>query len=120
MEYLIIAIKLFIALSIFNVWLIRFNKSTTWRGGEASNMKEEFAAYQLPSWFMYLVGFLKVLFGIFLILSIWYPSFEDIGAYGIAILMAGAVSMHLRIADPLKKSFPALSFLVLALIVALA
>jgi hypothetical protein len=33
--------------------------------------------------------------------------------------MLGAVSMHVKIGDPIKKSFPAFTFLVLSLIIAL-
>jgi hypothetical protein len=47
-----------------------------------------------------------------------YPQVELLAAYGIAILMTGAVSMHFKIGDPLKKSLPAFTFLVLSLAIA--
>ena len=62
MNYLIIGIKLVIALGIYNVWLLRSRKATNWRGGEAKNMKEEFEVYGLPGWFMNVVGLFKLLF----------------------------------------------------------
>lgn len=102
-------------LSILNVWLIRAKKPTEWRGGSASDIVEEFKAYGLPQWFMYVVGTLKCALAILLIASIMYPGVELIAAYGIALLMLGAVGMHLKIGDPLKKSFPAFTFLVLSL-----
>jgi hypothetical protein len=37
-----------------------------------------------------------------------------------AMLMLGAVSMHVRVKDPLKKALPALGMLVLCLTVAVA
>ncbi|NNL48365.1 MAG: DoxX family protein, partial [Acidimicrobiia bacterium] len=37
---------------ILNVWLLRFNKETEYRGGSATNMREEFDEYGLPAWFM--------------------------------------------------------------------
>lgn len=117
MPYLEIILKLTIGLSILNVWLLRANKSTQYRGGSASTIKEEFKAYGLPSWFMVLIGILKVALSVLLIVSIWYPSFEMYAALGIAILMAGAVSMHLKIGDPIKKAFPAALFLTLSLII---
>jgi len=117
MDYLGIAIKLVIGLSIINVWLLRFGKSTMWRGANAANMKEEFAAYGLSESLMKIVGTLKVLLSILLIASIWYYPLEDISAAGIAVLMVGAVSMHIKIKDPLKKSLPAAIFLILSILV---
>lgn len=118
-EYLEIALKLIVGLSILNVWLLRSKKSTEWRGGEAGNIREEFKAYGLPEWFMYVVGTLKVTLAVVLLASIMYPEYEMYAAYGIAFLMLGAVSMHVKIGDPLKKSFPAFSFLVLSVVIAL-
>jgi len=119
MEYLEIAIKLTIAISVLNVWLIRFGNSTQWRGGNAQNMKDEFSAYGLPIWFMYVIGALKVLLSLLLILSIWYGSLELYAAGGMAFLMIGAVVMHLKVKDPIKKSFPAALFLTLSIAVLL-
>jgi hypothetical protein len=117
MEYVEIAIKLIVGLSILNVWLLRANKSTPWRGGQAGDIKEEFKAYGLPQWFMYAIGTLKVALALLLLASVMYPQVELIAAYGIAFLMLGAVGMHIKIGDPLKKSFPAFTFLVLSLAV---
>ncbi|PWN06134.1 DoxX family protein [Rhodohalobacter mucosus] len=119
MEYLIIALKLIVGLSILNVWLVRSKKSTAWRGGDAKNIEEEFKAYGLPVWFMWTIGTLKVVLAILLIASIFYPQVEAVAAYGIAFLMLGAVSMHIKIGDPIKKSLPAFTFLVLSLAIAL-
>lgn len=115
MEYAIIIIKVFIFLSIVNVWFFRFNKPTSWRGGQAANMKREFEVYGLSESVMYLVGGLKVLAATLLIVSIWVPQLTLPAAGIMAVLMAGAISMHLRVKDPLRSSFPALSFLVLSL-----
>jgi hypothetical protein len=119
MEYLVIALKLIISLSIINVWLFRFGKSSQWRAGEAANMKEEFAVYNLPAWFMMIIGGLKIILALLLLASIWFHQLEDIAAYGIAALMLGAVSMHIKVGDPPIKSLPAFSFFVLCLMVAL-
>jgi len=118
MEYVEIAIKLIVGLSILNVWLLRANKSTEWRGGDANNIVEEFETYGLPKWFMYLIGGLKSVLAVLLLASIMYPQVELLAAYGIAFLMTGAVSMHFKIGDPLKKSLPAFTFLVLSLAIA--
>lgn len=117
LNYLIIAIKIFIFLSIMNVWFVRFNKSTPWRGGTASSMKDEFKAYGLSETMMYVVGFLKVLSATLLVVSIWVPELSTPAASVLAILMLGAIAMHIKVKDPLKKSFPAFSFLVLCLVI---
>jgi uncharacterized membrane protein HdeD (DUF308 family) len=119
MEFVMIALKLIVGLSILNVWLVRSKKSTAWRGGDANDIKEEFKNYGLPVWFMYAVGTAKVVLAILLIASIYYAQVEAVAAFGIAFLMLGAVSMHIKIRDPLKKSFPAFTFLVLSLVIGL-
>ena len=119
-NYLLIAIKAFIFISIINVWFIRFSKPTPWRGKNAGSMKDEFEAYGLSSTMMYMVGILKVLCAIGLLASIWFPDLATPSAVGMAILMLGAVSMHVKVNDPLKKSFPAFSFLVLSLVIILS
>lgn len=118
MAELTIACQVVIALGIFNVWLLRFGKPTSWRGGMAQNMTEEFAVYGLPAWFMKVIGALKLLLAALLIAGIWYPAVTKPAAVGIAILMLGAISMHVRVKDPLKRSLPALAMLVLSSIVA--
>ena len=120
MDYAVIVAQVIIALGIANVWLLRFGKSTGWRGGNASNMKEEFQVYGLPSWFVVVIGFLKLLFAAALIAGIWIGELTRPAAIGVAVLMAGAVLMHVKVKDPLKKSLPALTMLALSLFVALA
>jgi hypothetical protein len=119
MEYLIIALKLIVGISILNVWLFRSGKETQWRGGDAGNLEEEFKAYGLPKWFMWAIGGLKILLAVGLLVSIYYAELEIYAAYGIAFLMFGAVGMHIKVKDPIKKSFPAFTFLVLSLAIAL-
>jgi hypothetical protein len=118
MDTVRIIIQVIIALGIFNVWILRFGKSTDWRGGAAKSMKEEFEFYGLPGWFMPLIGFLKLLLAVLLIAGIWIPDVTMPAAIGMAILMLGAVSMHVKVKDPPKKSLPAFTMLVLSLIVA--
>ena len=119
MEYVIIIIKVFIFLSIVNVWFLRFNRQTPWRGGQAASMKEEFKTYGLSETVMYTVGGLKVIAAALLLISIWVPSLTLPAAGTMAVLMAGAISMHLKVKDPLQKSFPAFTFLVLSVILIL-
>jgi hypothetical protein len=116
MEWFKIAIQVIIAASIFNVWILRFGKPTSWRGGAAKSMKEEFEAYGLPGWLMKLIGFLKLTLAALLIAGIFVSVLLKPAAIGMAVLMLGAIAMHIKIKDPLIKSFPAFSFLVLSLI----
>ena len=119
MEWLGIANQLVIALGLLNVWLLRVGKPTAWRGGGASNMREEFAVYGLPPWFMKVIGVLKISLAFSLIIGLWVPFVVRPAAIGIAALMLGAVGMHFKVGDPWKKSLPAFSLLVLSLIVAI-
>lgn len=116
MDNLAKVIQAVIALGILNVWILRFGRSTNWRGGSAQNMTEEFAVYGLPRWFMLVIGFLKVSLAGLLIAGIWRPQLIPIAGGAMAALMLGAVLMHAKVQDPLKKSTPAATMLVLALL----
>jgi len=109
--------QIVIALGLLNVWLLRARKPTGWRGGNARSMREEFEVYGLPPWFMSAIGFLKVSFAILLIAGVWLPSLAKPAAIGTALLMAGAVAMHVKAKDPMMRSLPALALLVLCLVV---
>ena len=108
------------ALGIMNVWLLRPQKATAWRGGEATNMREEFAVYGLPEWFMFAVGLLKLTFAALLIAGVWFPAVTKPAALGLGALMLAAVVMHLKVGDPLRKSLPAFTVLILCVVIALA
>jgi uncharacterized membrane protein YphA (DoxX/SURF4 family) len=120
MDTAVIVIQVVVALGIFNVWILRFGKSTGWRGGSATSMKEEFQVYGLPGWSVQVIGFLKLLFAVCLIAGIWFQPLTRPAAIGLAVLMLGAVAMHIKVKDPLKKSLPALTMLVLSVIVAVS
>ena len=120
MEWIKIVIQLVIAISIFNVWILRFGKPTYWRGGSAKNMKEEFLTYGLPEWFMKLIGFLKLTLASILVAGIFLPVLVKPAAIGMAVLMLGAITMHIKVKDTIIKSLPAFSFLVLSLILIFA
>lgn len=118
METLILQCQLVIALGLLNVWLLRSGKATPWRGGASTNMREEFAAYGLPTWFMWVVGGLKVSLAILLIVGVWVTPVSRPAAIGVAVLMLGAIAMHVKVGDPVKKSLPATSLLLLCLFIA--
>ena len=117
-DYIIIALKAIVGLSILNVWLIQSKKPTKWRGGNAKNIVEEFEAYGLSKSFCYVVGFLKVSLAIILLASIQFEGLTLIGSLGLAILLLGSIIMHIRVKDELYKSFPAFLFILMNLIIA--
>lgn len=110
-----IALQLIVALGLLNVWLLRFNQKTAYRGGSAASMKEEFSTYGLPPAMLYIVGGLKILGAFALIIGIWVSQLIVPAASIIAILMIGALAMHLKVQDPPKKSLPAASVLLLCI-----
>ncbi len=106
-----------VAIGLLNVWLLRANQTTPYRGGNAQTMREEFAAYGLPPLAMYLVGTLKVGAALCLIAGVWLPSLVFPAALLIAILMVGALAMHIKIHDPVQKSAPAVVLLLISVVI---
>jgi uncharacterized membrane protein HdeD (DUF308 family) len=119
MEITAMALQLVVALGLFNVWLVRPRMETSYRGGQAKTLFEEFAVYGLPSWSFFVVGALKLACASLLLLGLWFSQLTAPAAVGIAILMAGAVLMHAKVGDPLRKAVPAASVLLCALLLAL-
>ncbi|MAT37396.1 MAG: hypothetical protein CL420_05115 [Acidimicrobiaceae bacterium] len=101
---------------ILNVWILRFNKETDFRGGDAKNMLEEFQTYGISSPFMYLIGGTKVTLAILLIVGVWVESLTRPSAILLGLLMVGAITMHLRVGDHIKKAAPAISVLSLSIL----
>lgn len=122
MEWLSLAglLQLIVGLGLLNVWLVRARSATSYRGGAARTLQEEFAAYGLPGFVFYLVGMLKVGAAITLIAGVWIALPVQAAAGLVAALMIGALAMHLKVGDPPMKSLPAAVMLALsAAIVAL-
>jgi len=119
MSSIIPALQLIVAIGLLNVWLLRFNTRTAYRGGNAATMQEEFAAYGLPTGSVYVVGGLKVGVALAMIAGLWFPVVVVPAALLLAALMLGALAMHVKIRDPLQKSIPALLMLALAVSIAI-
>jgi hypothetical protein len=114
-------LQLVTGLGILNVWILRYNQGTAYRGGTAADMNAEFASYGLPSWSVYLIGGLKITAALALILGIYFESLIIPFASLLGLLMVGALLMHLKVKDPFKKTIPALVMLMLCIsIIALA
>lgn len=114
MHNIIAICQVIAAVGLLNVWVLRFGRSTSYRGGTAQTMREEFAAYGLPQWFVYLIGTLKIGIALALLSGLWFPIVVIPAASLLGALMLGALAMHIKIRDPLRKSFPALGMLLLA------
>lgn len=109
--------QIVVGLGLINVWLLRFNKATAFRGGNAKSMREEFSVYGLPSALLYLVGSSKVISAFLLLMGLWIPTLAAPAAAVVSVLMVGAVLMHIRVRDPVVKALPAVSVLVLCLFI---
>jgi hypothetical protein len=90
MDYVLFTLQLIAGFGIYNVWLLRFNQSTRYRGGEASSLKDEFTEYGLPGAKMYLIGFLKLGSATGLIIGCFIPSLVVPSAALLASLNAGS------------------------------
>ncbi|MGB1170287.1 MAG: DoxX family protein [Flavobacteriaceae bacterium] len=118
LEYILIALKIIVGVSIINVWLIQPNKPSKWRGGDATTITEEFNVYGLSKTFYKLVFVVKVGLAILLLASIKFNFLTLYSSLGLAALLLGSIAMHFKVKDALFKSFPAFLFMVMNLIIA--
>ena len=110
-------LSVIVGLTVINVWLFRSGKSTSYRGGDASSLMEEFIVYGLGDYFL-TIGIIKVGLAILLILSLYFQKLRLISASGIGIMMLVAIYMHFSVGDELIKSMPASVMLLSCLIIA--
>ena len=110
-------LSVIVGLTVINVWLFRADKSTLYRGGNASSLLEEFQVYGLEDYFL-LIGIIKVSLAIILILSLYFSKLRFFASFGIAIMMLVAIFMHISVGDELLKSAPATTMLISSLIIA--
>lgn len=114
MSLLLILLQIITGLGIYNVWLVRSGRRTEYRGKNAPTLKQEFIEYGLPSWSVYVIGTIKLAAATGLIIGIWIPGLVLISAVVLAVMMLGAVSMHVKVHDSLKQTLPALGMLALS------
>ncbi len=106
-EMLARVLQVIVGAGLLNVWLLRARSDTSFRGGEAQTLRQEFAAYGLPGIAFYIVGALKISAGVILLASLWLPLPAQLAATVVAGLMVGAIAMHIKVKDPARKSVPA-------------
>ena len=96
-----------IALTIFIVWVLRFE-----------NIVVEFKHFGLNPFIRTLVGATKVALATLLVTAIWYPELAKIRALMMAGLMFCAQMAHFKVKNPWHKFIPSLLMLSLSLFVA--
>lgn len=101
-------------MGLLNVWILRRDKKTPYRGKGMESMQSEFEAYGLPAWAMWVTGALKIGVAGALLVGIWEPVLIQPAALVLIVLMLGALAMHMKVRDPLKASIPALAMLSMA------
>lgn len=106
-----------VGLTVINVWLFRSNRSTSYRGGDAASLLEEFQVYGLEDYFL-IIGIIKVSLAIMLLMSLYFKKLSFFASSGIGIMMLVAVYMHINVGDELIKSMPASVMLASCLIIA--
>ena len=106
-----------VGLTVINVWLFRSNRSTSYRGSDATNLLEEFEVYGLEDYFL-IIGIIKVSLAVLLLLSLYFKKLSFFASSGIAVMMLVAVYMHINVGDQLIKSMPASVMLASCLIIA--
>lgn len=112
-------LQIIVGLGLLNVWLLRALSPTSYRGGAAKTLKEEFASYGLPEALFWIVGALKVGAAVVLIAGIWFALPVNVAAGVVALLMVGAIAMHVKVSDPPMKSMPALLMLAMSVAIIL-
>ena len=94
--------QIIVALSIYIVWIFRFD-----------NIVKEFKQFGLSDITRNLVGAIKISLSALLIAGIWFPTLIPIAASLMAFFMICAQIAHFKIKNPLVKHLP--SFLLLLL-----
>lgn len=112
-------LQLVVGLGLLNVWIVRSRSATAYRGGAATSLREEFAVYGLPLAAFYAVGVLKVGSALVLIAGVWLDVPVQLAAGVVAALMVGALAMHVKVGDPVKKAVPATLMLAMSTAIAL-
>ena len=118
MDELVMVLQITIAVVIIAVWIFRPRLETDFRAGNAKNIVEEFAIYGLPKWSVYVIGATKLTLASLLVLGIWYSSLVQFAALGMGVVMAGAVTCHVKTkGDPLSRATLAALMLVMCVVV---
>lgn len=100
------ALKLILMAAVLFVWFVRYD-----------NIVKEFLEYNYPAWLRDLVGIMKVS-SVFMLQSS-DVNIVKLGSLGLIVLMAAAVTTHLRVKNPVGKILPSLTLLTFSIIILL-
>lgn len=101
-----------VSLTVITAWTYNLNLDTTFRGGDSTNMIDEFEAYGLNFTTMVVVGIFKVACALMLLFGLKYKKLI-LPASGVMILfMIAAVYFHISISDPIVPTLPSLLMLI--------
>jgi len=107
MEKIAIYCQIIIAVSVINVWVLRYD-----------NIVKEFVQYGLSDLIRNVVGATKIALSTLLIVGIFYDKVVLISSLSMAFLMICAQLAHISVKNPLIKYIPSLTLLLLSLFVA--
>lgn len=102
------AIQLFVAISVFFVWTLRY-----------PFVVADFERFGFPDAFRLTVGAMKLTLAALLVVGLWFPSVTFWAAIGMAAFMVGAQWAHARVTNPIVKRLPSAVLLALSLFLAL-
>jgi uncharacterized membrane protein YphA (DoxX/SURF4 family) len=100
-----------VSVTVITAWTYNINLDTTFRGGDATNMIEEFEAYGLNQTTMVVVGIFKVSCAIMLLFGLKFRKLILPAAGVMALFMIAAVYFHFSISDPIIPTAPSLLML---------
>ena len=113
-------LSLLVSIVVLSAWSFQLNRPSVFRGGDSSNMSEEFAAYGLTDFTMIVVGFFKVTLALLLLIGgIKFHKLIRPAAAGMALFMLGAVYFHISIGDSIIPILPSAFMLLSCLILTL-
>lgn len=101
--------QVIIAITIFIVWVIRYD-----------NIVKEFKQYGISDLLRNFVGFSKIALATLLVTGIWYPTLVFIPAILMAGLMLCAQVAHIKVKNPPMKFVPSLILFALCVFIAFA
>tara|TARA_X000000950_G_C13904662_1_gene656294 strand:- start:360 stop:737 length:378 start_codon:yes stop_codon:yes gene_type:complete len=101
-----------VSLTVITAWTYNLNLDTTFRGGDATNMIDEFEAYGLNYTTMVVVGIFKVACALMLLFGLKYKKLILPASGVMTLFMIAAVYFHISISDPIVPTLPSLLMLV--------
>ena len=111
MSEIVVCLQIIVALIILNVWFVRANKKTKFRGTTSRTLSEEFENYGLSKRAFLITRIIKPTLAITMLVAIYFPILAKPSAAAMSVFMIGAVYMHFRVKDEIIKYLPALSIL---------